>query len=160
MESNNGKAATEPKMMFPGVRLEEDEHWESVEIKRSSKAWNDDKPRKRSDEDDDYVLQSDADDLRHKQELDPDRPKKIQKVCALERSEAKVSGGFAANKAGEHNTSGAEHVANSEKITSRLRPLADTVLLQLPAGYVKASLMVKVSKSNGIRLHGPALAVP
>lgn len=75
---------------FPGVSKEEDKRLESEVIKYDLDARDDDDLRKGRDEDNEYVPQSEVDDVEHnKPKLESSRLHQIRKVWISDRSERK-----------------------------------------------------------------------
>lgn len=78
-----------------------------------------------SDENSDYVPQSEVDDVRSsQQEMERDRPKKMGKVGAPDRSETKKNIGSATEKSGEDNPSCAEHGFSQSRARASFDPLS------------------------------------
>lgn len=129
------RAVTDSWEKFPYVIEKGNERPETKVIEDDVKARNDFDLWERSDEEDDYVPQSDGNDLwNNEPDLKSDQPMKIRKVGALGKSDAKKSNGSAPQKAGKHNISRVEHGASSELSTSQFQLFGDTAPLQLPAG--------------------------
>lgn len=146
-------AVIETLKRFLDVSEEEDNRPETEVIEDDLEAGNDDVLHEGRDETDDYVLQTDVDCVwRIKLEREPNRPRKIWEVGALDRSETRKSDGSATNNAGEDNTSRVNHEGQSGQSTRQPRELDDRVPSQLPFGYEKANVVVEDAYKQSLQI--------
>lgn len=129
---------------FPGVSEKEDYCPTTEVIEDGPEARHDDEMQEQSDEEDEYVPQSNVDDVRHiKRGLGSDWPKNIQKGGAPNSNEKKKGDGSTIKEAGEDNTSRVEHQDRSELSMCQFLSFDDKVPSHLPPGYEEASVVVE-----------------